>query len=119
MRSWVSAIALAVAGFVAAAAIGQTTGAPHAAPPPNPPIMATTGPGAPVTPEALSALVDGVVRDGMARDHIAGVAVSVVHDGQVVFKKGYGFAGPGRPVDPDTTLFHIASISKTFTWIAA
>jgi CubicO group peptidase (beta-lactamase class C family) len=63
-------------------------------------------------------LVDGLVRASMARDHIAGVAVSVVQNGQVVLKKGYGFAGPGRPVDPDQTLFRIGSISTTFTWIA-
>ena len=37
----------------------------------------------------------------------------------MVLKKGYGFAGPGRPVDPDRTLFRVGSISKTFTWIAA
>jgi CubicO group peptidase (beta-lactamase class C family) len=35
-----------------------------------------------------------------------------------VLKRGYGFAGPGRPVDPDQTLFRLGSISKTFTWIA-
>jgi len=67
----------------------------------------------------LEAFVDGVVREAMARDHIAGVTVSVVQNGQVVLKKGYGFAGlnPVRPVDPDRTLFRIGSISKTFTWI--
>lgn len=71
-------------------------------------------------PAELEAYVDGVVRDAMAADHIPGVTVSVVQNGQVVLKKGYGFAklGPARPVDPDRTLFRIASISKTFTWIA-
>jgi CubicO group peptidase (beta-lactamase class C family) len=56
----------------------------------------------------------------MTRDHIAGVTVSVVQNGQVVLKRGYGFASlnPQRPVDPDRTLFRIGSISKTFTWIA-
>ncbi len=55
----------------------------------------------------------------MARDHIAGVTVSVVQRGQLVLKKGYGAASmaPYRPVDPDRTLFRIGSISKTFTWI--
>ncbi|MCR5879007.1 serine hydrolase [Phenylobacterium sp. J367] len=68
----------------------------------------------------LEAFVDGVVRDAMAREHIAGVTVSVVQNGQVVLKKGYGFADldPRRPVDPDRTLFRVGSISKTFTWIA-
>jgi CubicO group peptidase (beta-lactamase class C family) len=70
------------------------------------------------TPE-LEAFVDGVVRRAMSRDHIAGVTLSVVQNGQVVLKKGYGFANLGqhKAVDPDTTLFRVASISKTFTWI--
>ena len=43
-----------------------------------------------------------------------------VQNGQVVLKKGYGFAdlSPARRVDRDKTLFRIGSISKTFTWIA-
>jgi CubicO group peptidase (beta-lactamase class C family) len=74
----------------------------------------------PLPPAELEAFVDGVVREAMARDHIAGVTVSVVQDGQIVLKKGYGFAAtdPARAVDPDRTLFRIGSISKTFTWIA-
>jgi CubicO group peptidase (beta-lactamase class C family) len=75
-------------------------------------------PGSPIPPAELEAFVDGVVREAMATGHIAGAAVSVVQNGQVVLKKGYGFAAPGRPVDPDNTLFRIGSISKTFTWIA-
>lgn len=68
----------------------------------------------------LEAFIDGVVRAAMARDHIAGVTVAVVQNGQIVLKKGYGFAdlSPQRTVDPDRTLFRIGSISKTFTWIA-
>ena len=56
----------------------------------------------------------------MAQDHIAGVAVSVVQNGQVVLKKGYGYdrQAPVRPVDPDRTLFRLGSVSKLFTWIA-
>jgi len=76
--------------------------------------------GQPLPPAELEAFVDGVVGDAMQREHIAGVTVSVVQNGQVVLKKGYGFASlaPARPVDPDRTLFRIGSISKTFTWIA-
>ena len=91
---------------------------------PSVPSAAQTGsparlsPGTPIPAEQLEVLVDGVVRQAMANDHIAGVSVSVVQNGQVVLKKGYGFSGPGRPVDPDKTLFRLASISKTFTWIA-
>ena len=61
-----------------------------------------------------------MVRDAMSADHIAGVAVSVVQNGQVVLNKGYGFAdfAPARRVDPNQTLFRLGSVSKTFTWIA-
>jgi len=74
---------------------------------------------APMPQPQLEAFVDGVVREAMARDHIAGVTISVVQNGQVVLKKGYGVSrlNPARPVDPDRTLFRIGSISKTFTWI--
>jgi len=72
-------------------------------------------------PAELEALVDGAVVQAMARDRIAGVTVSVVQDGQVVLKKGYGFADveAGRRVDPDATLFRVGSITKTFTWLMA
>lgn len=75
---------------------------------------------APLPRQELEAFVDGVVQRAMTRDHIAGVTISVVQNGQVALKKGYGFANldQRRAVDPDRTLFRIASISKTFTWIA-
>lgn len=45
-----------------------------------------------------------------------GVAVAVVKDGAIVFKKGYGIANLEYdiPVSPQT-IFHIASVSKQFT----
>ena len=88
-----------------------------AAPTPSP-VLAT--PAAPLPVADLEAYVDGVVRDRMAREHIAGVTIAIVQNGQVVLKKGYGVASltDGRKVDPDKTLFRIGSISKTFTWIA-
>ncbi|WP_165188644.1 serine hydrolase domain-containing protein [Caulobacter soli] len=87
------------------------------APAPSPVLAAPT---APLPIADLEAYVDGVVRDRMARDHIAGVTIAVVQNGQVLLKKGYGVASlnDGRKVDPDKTLFRIGSISKTFTWIA-
>ncbi|HEY9235319.1 MAG TPA: serine hydrolase domain-containing protein, partial [Phenylobacterium sp.] len=84
------------------------------------PSGARLAPGQPIPQAELEAFVDGAVRSAMSHDHIAGVTVSVVQNGQVVLKKGYGFASlsPARKVDPDRTLFRIGSISKTFTWIA-
>lgn len=94
------------------AATVAATVAPTTAPPAPPPIPA-------MDPVALQAFIDGWVADAMAREHVAGVTVSVVQNGQVVLKQGYGFAdlSPRRAVDPDRTLFRIGSISKTFTWI--
>jgi CubicO group peptidase (beta-lactamase class C family) len=86
--------------------------APAAPPPP--------APAAPLPIADLESYVDGVIGDRMARDHIAGVTIAVVQNGQVVLKKGYGVASLNdrRKVDPDKTLFRVGSISKTFTWIA-
>lgn len=108
----------------AAAAAGAASEAPASSllePPPalRAPNGARLAPGEAMSPAELEAFVDGVVRTAMARDNIAGVTVSVVQNGQIALKKGYGFAdlNPRRPVDPDRTLFRIGSISKTFTWI--
>ncbi len=51
---------------------------------------------------------------------LAGAIVSVVQDGDVLFKKGYGFAdiAARTPADADRSLFRIASITKTFVWTA-
>jgi len=49
----------------------------------------------------------------------AGVAVAVVKDGQVVFKKGYGMANLEYDIsNAPKTIFHIASVSKQFTAFA-
>jgi len=71
-------------------------------------------------PVRLEAYVDGLVTAAMAQQNLAGVAVTVVQNGQVVLQKGYGVdrLSPRRAVDPQRTLFRIGSISKTFTWIA-
>jgi CubicO group peptidase (beta-lactamase class C family) len=100
-------------------AVAVSRPSPPPAPPPEAP-AAKLAPGQTLPPAELQAYVDGVVNDAMAREHIAGATVAVVQNGQVVMKKGYGFASlaPNRPVDPDATLFRVGSISKTFTWIA-
>jgi len=73
----------------------------------------------PLDPARLEAFVDGWMADAMTREHVPGATVSIVQNGQIILKKGYGFASlsPRRSVDPDQTLFRIGSISKTFTWI--
>ncbi len=67
----------------------------------------------------LSAYVDGLVDAGMQSEGIAGVTVAVVDRQGPLLLRGYGIAEqePRRPVTPDRTLFRIASISKTFTYL--
>ena len=72
-----------------------------------------------LNPAELEAFMDGWVADAMAREHVPGASIAVVQNGQVIFKKGYGFAdlASRRKVDPDRSLFRLGSVSKTFTWI--
>lgn len=72
-----------------------------------------------IAPAELEAYVDGAVRQAMAVDHVAGVTVAVVQNGQVALEKGYGQArlSPAVPVDPRATLFRLGSVSKALTWI--
>lgn len=64
------------------------------------------------------AFIDGLMAAWLRDKHIAGVTVSIVRDGSLLFAKGYGYADveKRKPVDPDKTLFRIGSISKLFTW---
>lgn len=65
----------------------------------------------------LEPFFEGLLGGLMAERHVPGAVVLVVRDGAVVFAHGYGVADPatGRPVDPETTLFRVASVSKLFT----
>ena len=73
-----------------------------------------------MTASDVSAFIDGILPEQLAREDIAGAVVLVVKDGKVLFAKGYGFADGDRktPILPDGTLFRPASISKLFTWTA-
>jgi CubicO group peptidase (beta-lactamase class C family) len=69
--------------------------------------------------------IDGVLAEAddlliaAVNEHtLPGLAVGIVHDGELVYAKGLGMADAKeeRPVTPDT-VFRIGSISKTFTAI--
>jgi CubicO group peptidase (beta-lactamase class C family) len=68
----------------------------------------------------LVAFFDGLVPLQMERSDVGGATVLVMKDGQELLKKGYGFSDVAKkiPVDPDTTMFRLASISKLFTWVS-
>jgi len=81
--------------------------------------MATAAPG-PQDAAELEAFFDGLMAANLEAQHIAGATTAVIRDGGLFFVKGYGFANVEErtPVQPDRTLFRIASISKLFVWTA-
>jgi CubicO group peptidase (beta-lactamase class C family) len=68
----------------------------------------------------LEAFFDGIVPLQLERSDVAGATVLVMKDGKDLLRKGYGFSDVAKkkPVDPETTMFRLASISKLFTWIS-
>jgi CubicO group peptidase (beta-lactamase class C family) len=68
----------------------------------------------------LGDFVDGVMAQQIATRDVAGAVVTVVHDGSVLFTRGYGLADIDRviAVDGETTLFRPGSVSKMLTWAA-
>ncbi len=73
-----------------------------------------------MTQDDVAAFLDGIMPQQLATDDVAGVVISVVKDGKVIFAKGYGYSDMEKrtPVTADATLFRPGSISKLFTWTA-
>jgi CubicO group peptidase (beta-lactamase class C family) len=71
-------------------------------------------------PVAMEAFLDGLIMGALRERSIAGATLAVVGGGEVLFTRGYGWADveARRPVDPDETLFRIASVTKLFTAVA-
>ncbi len=68
----------------------------------------------------LQSFFDGIVPLQLERSDVAGASVMVMRNGQVLLRKGYGYADlkSKKPVDPAATVFRLASISKLFTWVS-
>ncbi|MDN5667851.1 MAG: beta-lactamase family protein [Renibacterium salmoninarum] len=64
--------------------------------------------------------LDGMMAGLLKREGIPGAVVSIVADGRTVSSKGYGVADASLPasgsnlVDPQNTVFRVASVSKVF-----
>lgn len=73
-----------------------------------------------LTSADLEAFFDGVIPLQLERSDVAGASVLVMKGGQLLLQKGYGYSNfeDKKPVDPATTIFRLASISKLFTWVA-
>ncbi|MBS9464365.1 beta-lactamase family protein [Flagellimonas sp. 389] len=66
----------------------------------------------------LESKLDSLIEKTMESEHIPGASFIIVKDGETLLKKGYGYTTLGRnvkPVNPDSTIFRIGSITKTFT----
>lgn len=66
--------------------------------------------------ETLLARFEAIAVDLFQESGVPGMAVAIVHQGEVVYLKGFGerTAGSGQMVDPDT-VFQLASCSKPIT----
>jgi CubicO group peptidase (beta-lactamase class C family) len=65
----------------------------------------------------LARFIDPLISAQMAKENIPGAVFLLVQNGKVLYQRGYGFANLSRrqPVDPETTIWRIGSISKVFT----
>src|SRR5579883_595318 len=111
--------------FLLSAAVQAPPTQPKAPAPPAQSAGEKTPPATPpaahvLEPADLEAFFDGIIPLQLERSDIAGASVLVMKDGQVLLLKGYGYADlkKKKPVDPETTMFRMASISKLFTWTA-
>jgi CubicO group peptidase (beta-lactamase class C family) len=102
-------LALAVLGVVAATAAAPSMAQENLAPPGQAPSLSA---------DQIAAL-DLAVEQVRDRFGVPGLAVGIVLDGVPVYARGYGVRDTetGAPVTP-STLFHAASLSKTFTAMA-
>ncbi|MBI4541192.1 MAG: beta-lactamase family protein [Gemmatimonadetes bacterium] len=68
---------------------------------------------------SLSVLESWIEVELKARN-IPGLAMAIVHDQDVLWSRGFGFADVEKriPTDPGTTLYRIGSLTKVFTSIA-
>jgi CubicO group peptidase (beta-lactamase class C family) len=103
MSKWRRWLGLAVCAMVGVAACGRGE---------------TQAVGHPLEAGDVEAFFDGIVPLQLERSDIAGATVLVIEDGKVLLKKGYGVSDWKKqtPVDPVSTIFRLASISKLFTW---
>jgi CubicO group peptidase (beta-lactamase class C family) len=109
--------ALALTSFAVFATDSPTAPAPTPAPQTSAPVQQAHA----LVKEDLEAFFDGIIPLQLERSDIAGASVLVMHGSDTLLLKGYGFRDlkKKQPVDPNATIFRLASISKLFTWTAA
>jgi len=77
-----------------------------------------------VTPTGLTLEEMTEQINNLMNEHVGsstpGSAIVVVHEGEIIFSQGYGWADIENqvPVDPATTVFEYGSTSKLFVWLS-
>lgn len=73
-----------------------------------------------LSPMALDSILRPLVINRMTDRYIAGAAISIVHDGRLIYAEGFGDREvfTEDPVDPTRTIFRIGSITKVLTGVA-
>lgn len=71
----------------------------------------------PLDAREVEAFFEARIPARLESEHIAGAVVTVVQGDAILFSKGYGLADvdAGRAIDPATTVFRLASLTKLFT----
>ncbi|MFT3695677.1 MAG: serine hydrolase domain-containing protein [Kofleriaceae bacterium] len=65
---------------------------------------------------AAAQTVDSAIADEMTKQHVPGLALGIVVDGELVYSKGYGVADVAANAPPDLdTAYRIGSLTKSFT----
>lgn len=61
--------------------------------------------------------IDSLFKQKMTNEKIPGAAIIIIKNNKIILKKGYGFSNieSNKRVHPDSTIFRIGSITKTFT----
>ena len=71
----------------------------------------------PIDETELETFIDDFFKENMDKYHVPGTAIAFVKDEEICLMKGYGYADVEnkKRVDPEKTLFGIASVSKLLT----
>ena len=71
----------------------------------------------PIDPAAVKAFMDSMITPRIRSGDIPGAVVVVIKDGRDLFRKGYGYGNMDgqAPVNPDSTMFYLGSVTKPFT----
>lgn len=81
------------------------------------PLAAAAAPAPVPSTEIDYAALDTYITAQMAKHGLKGISLAIVQDRETVYLKGYGTAGSGRPMTPQTPMY-IGSQSKSFTGLA-